>query len=96
MPRNNRLEIPNVAAAVAKMFYSIILAFLAGSPTVGLDINANTNLAELPINSLFTKWRPTYHFTAPRGWLNVRSLFTSNCARLLLILLSIGPLWSNV
>jgi len=81
VPPHGRLEIPNVAVAVAKMFYSIVLALLAGSPTLGLDINANTNLTELPINSLFTKWRPTYHFTAPRGWMNVRSLFTNNCAR---------------
>jgi beta-fructofuranosidase len=21
-------------------------------------------------NSLFTRWRPTYHFSAPAGWLN--------------------------
>ncbi|KAG0137460.1 glycosyl hydrolase [Tuber indicum] len=53
------------------MFRStVLLALLAGSLAVGLDINANTNLTELPMNSLFTKWRPTYHFTAPRGWLN--------------------------
>jgi len=96
VPPRDQLEIPSVAAALAEMFYSIVLALLAGSPAVGLDINANTNLAELPINSLFTKWRPTYHFIAPRGWLNVRSFFASNCARRLLILLSTGPLWSNV
>lgn len=25
-------------------------------------------------NSLFTRWRPTYHFIAPAGWLNVSSV----------------------
>ena len=24
-------------------------------------------------NSLFTRWRPTYHFISPAGWMNVRS-----------------------
>lgn len=23
-------------------------------------------------NSLFTRWRPTYHFISPAGWMNVR------------------------
>ncbi|RPA89621.1 Arabinanase/levansucrase/invertase [Choiromyces venosus 120613-1] len=49
---------------------SIFLTLLAGSLAAGLDITATTNLTELPVNSLFTKWRTTYHFTAPQGWLN--------------------------
>ncbi|CUS11049.1 unnamed protein product [Tuber aestivum] len=53
------------------MFRSTALfTLLAGSLAAGLDIKADTNLTELPTNSLFTKWRPIYHFTAPRGWLN--------------------------
>jgi beta-fructofuranosidase len=26
----------------------------------------------LPNNSLFLRWRPTYHFISPAGWMNVR------------------------
>jgi beta-fructofuranosidase len=26
-------------------------------------------------NSLFTRWRPTYHFMSPAGWLNVSLTF---------------------
>ncbi|PWW72270.1 Glycoside Hydrolase Family 32 protein [Tuber magnatum] len=53
------------------MFPSTVLfTLISGSLAMGPGINANTNLTELLTNSLFTKWRPTYHFTAPRGWLN--------------------------
>lgn len=28
------------------------------------------DLTSLPDNSLFTKWRPTYHFSSPNSWMN--------------------------
>lgn len=46
-------------------------------------------------NSLFTRWRPTYHFIAPAGWLNV----SSGCTLSLFSLCSLvytGPLWYDV
>lgn len=34
------------------------------------DDLSKRNLSELPENSLFTRWRPTYHFSSPNSWMN--------------------------
>jgi beta-fructofuranosidase len=31
---------------------------------------SQVDLSTLPDNSLFTKWRPTYHFASPNSWMN--------------------------
>lgn len=62
--------------------FMVVLAVSAAAATAAADLDPNSNLAEAAINSLFTKWRPTYHFTAPQGWLNV-CFFSSDLDELL-------------
>jgi beta-fructofuranosidase len=62
-------------------FLSLLLIFVTSSnPTYTSTIPLNileqiqdlsqVNLTTLPDNSLFTKWRPTYHFASPNSWMN--------------------------
>lgn len=47
-------------------------------------------IAGLGNNSLFTRWRPTYHFISPAGWMNVCSMIVQlEGNRTLLIVLRI-------
>lgn len=50
-------------------------------PGAGIDKRAVNlaNLESLGNNTLFEKWRPRYHFSAPAGWLNVCTSRFSNC-----------------
>ncbi|CCX33524.1 sucrose-6-phosphate hydrolase [Pyronema domesticum] len=47
-------------AALAAFAYSVSAA----------DINPADDLDTYGNNTLFTRWRPQYHFTAPAGWMN--------------------------
>lgn len=42
------------------------------SSTLPAVLNAEM-LASLGNNTLFNRWRPTSHFLAPAGWMNVRT-----------------------
>jgi beta-fructofuranosidase len=59
-----------------------VLSFVLGSVPSATAQNSTTQLPDvltadivesLGNNTLFNRWRPTYHFIAPAGWMNVRS-----------------------
>ncbi|KAJ7579092.1 sucrose-6-phosphate hydrolase [Mycena floridula] len=49
-------------------FYLTIALSAALSGATNLDPSVNLNT--LPNNELFTRWRPTFHFLGPSGWMN--------------------------
>ncbi|KAF2660606.1 glycoside hydrolase family 32 protein [Lophiostoma macrostomum CBS 122681] len=52
-------------------FLAVLLASLAGTNAQGLPDNLDAATVQtLGNNSLFTRWRPTSHFSAPAGWMN--------------------------
>jgi hypothetical protein len=62
-------------------FQPLVFALLAGAGVAmatarAADLDPSRNLTEAAADSLFTRWRPEYHFLAPRGWLNVCSMFS--------------------
>ncbi|KAF9731395.1 hypothetical protein PMIN02_012789 [Paraphaeosphaeria minitans] len=56
---------------------SFLLSTLHGSNAQNTstlpDVLDAETIASLGNNSLFTRWRPISHFSAPAGWMNVRS-----------------------
>jgi beta-fructofuranosidase len=60
------------------LLFPIIVIFLYSTCAAADSMNTSkqiqdlsqTNLTNLADNSLFTTWRPTYHFAAPNSWMN--------------------------
>ena len=50
------------------------LLFLGVGAHAQKDLDPSVDLDSLGNNTLFTQWRPRYHFSAPAGWMNVRPL----------------------
>lgn len=48
----------------------ILSAAFAVAPVWGQTLTAET-IEKMGNNSLFTRWRPSSHFLAPAGWMNV-------------------------
>jgi beta-fructofuranosidase len=64
-----------------------VLGFVLGSVPSATAQNSTTQLPNiltadivesLGNNTLFNRWRPTYHFIAPAGWMNVRSHYRAS------------------
>ena len=46
----------------------------ATEPSLGPDVLTADMISSMGNNTLFNRWRPTYHFIAPAGWMNVSIL----------------------
>ena len=91
------------------MHWSIaVLSYLAGSafaqnsssggnttaPNLGPNVLTSDMVSSMGNNTLFNRWRPTYHFISPAGWMNVSAW---SCSRLATFSLHIsGPMWYDV
>nr|WEI57583.1 putative GH32 family protein [Macrotrachela quadricornifera] len=53
-----------------KFVYSINLNSISLNTLKLPEDLSQVNLSTLPDNSLFIKWRPTYHFASPNSWMN--------------------------
>jgi beta-fructofuranosidase len=63
-----------------------VLSFVLGSVPSVTAQNSSTQLPDvltadivqsLGNNTLFNRWRPTYHFIAPAGWMNVCNIIVN-------------------
>jgi beta-fructofuranosidase len=54
------------------LFTFLIFVYLLNTNIVSSNIDdlSQINLTNLADNSLFTRWRPTYHFASPNSWMN--------------------------
>ncbi|CAF3146056.1 unnamed protein product [Rotaria sp. Silwood2] len=58
------------------LFIIINFLYQTHSSSIQLDVFkqiqdlSQINLTNLPDNSLFTTWRPSYHFSSPNSWMN--------------------------
>jgi beta-fructofuranosidase len=43
----------------------------ATEPSLGPDVLTADMISGMGNNTLFNRWRPTYHFISPAGWMNV-------------------------
>lgn len=74
-----------------KMHWSIaVLSYVLGSalaqnsssgynttaPNLGPDVLTADMISSMGNNTLFNRWRPTYHFISPAGWMNVSQPMT--------------------
>lgn len=54
-----------------KMKSSVILGALSVAPVWGQHTLTAESIQQMGNNTLFERWRPTSHFLAPAGWMNV-------------------------
>jgi sucrose-6-phosphate hydrolase SacC (GH32 family) len=50
-------------------FY-LICSVVRGQSLVEKNLNINANISDFGNNTLFLRWRPTFHFLAPAGHMN--------------------------
>nr|WEI57585.1 putative GH32 family protein [Macrotrachela quadricornifera] len=65
-----KMRLPFFVLIVITLLYSANTTKILSNIFKQFQNLSQINLTALPDNSLFTKWRPTYHFASPNSWMN--------------------------